>query len=599
MYQTSEYDVIIMGAGLAGLCQARHLMLNIPSIKVALIDPRPEERTEKDLKLGESTVEVANLFLGKDLGLYEYLIENHPPKLGLNFHWPKNPAKTESIDDYYHIWGNRQPDMASTQLNRAKFERDLLKMNKEMGVHFYNGRVIDVDITKGDTVHTVKVKLPHDYLDLQCKHLVDTAGRRFIIGHKTDNVLFGPENLEGVNNGSAWVRVKNVDRTIFHSGYDPMGASCSHYYGTNHCFGSGHWLWMIPTDTQSMELSIGIIHHHDVISAQSLNTQEKFYEFLETNHNLLYQLVMSGEKIDFHYLPRIAHTSKTLYSADNWYVVGDSACIFDAFYSLGSTMIVSGIDSITEIIRSQLAQEPDTEIKRKAYNDFNLHLITSFNLVVSNHAKQLGHASLMSWRIYLENMVWFGIVIPLFIGKWHLDVKFIPNYVKTYENHIKPLFNDVHKQFNNLVEQDVNIGFMDCYRSDQLIWDYHPPKRYSHSLENAEYEPQKSNVFVSMKKTFFYLAIWYFKLQWKISGLIGVIKPKSIYHFVQLLSASAYISLGELIYLLQTRNKTGNSEVEQIRQQFTTYSYQNVLLNWSKSEEDSATSKIQPPKTVV
>ncbi|MFM6407148.1 MAG: tryptophan halogenase, partial [Microcystis sp.] len=154
-------------------------------------------------------------------------------------------------------------------------------------------------------------------------------------------------DLYGVNTGSAWVRVQNVDRTIFHSGYDPTGASCSHYYATNHWFGKGHWLWMIPTDIDTMELSIGVIHHHDYISSESLNSKEKFYEFLKANHNILYQLVTSAENIDFHYWPRLAHTSKTLYSPDNWYVIGDSACIFDAFYSLGSTMIVSAIDSIT------------------------------------------------------------------------------------------------------------------------------------------------------------------------------------------------------------------------------------------------------------
>jgi flavin-dependent dehydrogenase len=46
--QSQVYDVVIMGAGIAGVSQARHLLLNIPNIKVALIDPRPEERTEKD-----------------------------------------------------------------------------------------------------------------------------------------------------------------------------------------------------------------------------------------------------------------------------------------------------------------------------------------------------------------------------------------------------------------------------------------------------------------------------------------------------------------------------------------------------------------------
>ncbi|NEO02916.1 MAG: tryptophan halogenase, partial [Moorea sp. SIO3I7] len=304
-HQLPEYDVVIMGAGFVGVCQARHLMLNIPGIKVALIDPRPEKRTEKDLKIGESTVEIANLFICKELGLYEYMIENHPPKFGLNFHWPKDPVKTGNIDDYYHVWTNRQPHLASSQLNRAKFERDLLKMNKKMGADFYNGRVVDVDLAPGDELHTVKVKLNNESIELSAKHVVDAAGRKFIIGRKTDNVVFGADNLYGVNTGSAWVRVKNVDRSIFHSGYDPNGASCSHYYATNHWFGHGHWLWMIPTDTQSMELSIGVIHHHNVIPANHINSEEKFKNFLKENHNILYQLIQSGEPIDFNYLPRV------------------------------------------------------------------------------------------------------------------------------------------------------------------------------------------------------------------------------------------------------------------------------------------------------
>lgn len=92
-------------------------------------------------------------------------------------------------------------------------------MNKKMGVAFYNGRVVDVDLTSGAAIKTVKVKLGSEEIQLKAKHVIDAAGRRFIIGHKTDNVLFGAENLFGLNNGSAWVRVKNVDRTIFHSYY--------------------------------------------------------------------------------------------------------------------------------------------------------------------------------------------------------------------------------------------------------------------------------------------------------------------------------------------------------------------------------------------
>ncbi|NCR39058.1 MAG: tryptophan halogenase [Microcystis aeruginosa W13-11] len=590
------YDVIIMGAGLAGLCQARHLMLKIPNIRIAMIDPRPENRTEKDLKLGESTVEVATLFFGKDLGLYEYLIENHPPKYGLNFHWPKRNERTKTIDDYFHIWANRQPDLASTQLNRPKFERDLLKMNREMGADFYNGRVVDIDLTPNDQLHTVRVKLPNESIELQGKHLVDAAGRRFLIGKKTNNISFDSKDLYGVNTGSAWVRVQNVDRTIFHSGYDPTGASCSHYYATNHWFGKGHWLWMIPTDIETMELSIGVIHHHDYISSESLNSKEKFYEFLKANHNILYQLVTSAENIDFHYWPRLAHTSKTLYSPDNWYVIGDSACIFDAFYSLGSTMIVSAIDSITEIIRAKLAGEVNAAEKCQAYNQFNLTLINSINLFMHNHSRHLGDASIMSWRIYFENMIWFGILIPIFVGKWHLDLEFIPQFVQTFQTTLRSLVYEIHDQFDQLVDQKKNIGLMDCYRSDQLIWDYHTPKRYTHALENAQYEPKQTSVFTSMKKTFFYLTIWYLKLQWKSGGLSQVCHHRSLGTMAKLLTTSIYIGLGDIIYSLTWNHGSESQSIAEMRQAFQEYQYGDTLQPWIVEGVDTKSLEVEAEK---
>ncbi len=590
------YDVIIMGAGLAGLCQARHLMLKIPNIRIAMIDPRPENRTEKDLKLGESTVEVATLFFGKDLGLYEYLIENHPPKYGLNFHWPKRNNQTKTIDDYFHIWANRQPDLASTQLNRPKFERDLLKMNREMGADFYNGRVVDIDLTPNDQLHTIKVKLPNESIELQGKHLVDAAGRRFLIGKKTNNISFDSKDLYGVNTGSAWVRVQNVDRTIFHSGYDPTGASCSHYYATNHWFGKGHWLWMIPTDLETMELSIGVIHHHDYISSESLNSKEKFYEFLKANHNILYQLVTSAENIDFHYWPRLAHTSKTLYSPDNWYVIGDSACIFDAFYSLGSTMIVSAIDSITEIIRAKLAGEVNAAEKCQAYNQFNLTLINSINLFMHNHSRHLGDASIMSWRIYFENMIWFGILIPIFVGKWHLDLEFIPQFVQTFQTTLRSLVYEIHDQFDQLVDEKKNIGLMDCYRSDQLIWNYHTPKRYTHALENAQYEPKQTSVFTSMKKTFFYLTIWYLKLQWKSGGLSQVCHPRSLGTMAKLLTTSIYIGLGDIIYSLTGNHGSESRLIAEMRQAFQEYQYGDTLQPWTVEGVDTKSPEMEAEK---
>ncbi|BAZ49791.1 hypothetical protein NIES4103_24030 [Nostoc sp. NIES-4103] len=578
--KTLLYDVVIMGAGIAGVSQARHLLLNIPNIKVALVDPRPEERTEKDLKVGESTVEISTMFFGKELGLYDYLIENHPPKYGLNFHWPKHPENTDSIDDYHHIWCTRQPSLASTLMNRAKFERDVLKMNKEMGASFYNGRVIDVELTPGDALNIVKVKVGDEYFDLQAKHVVDAAGRRLIIGRKTDNVISDSEDLYGVNNGSAWVRVKNVDRTIFHSGYDPLGATCSHYYATNHMMGHGHWVWVIPTDTQTMEVSIGIAHHHQVIPASSVNTKEKFYAFLKENHNVLYQLVKSGEDIDFHYLPKLAHRSKTMFSEDNWYVVGDAAAIFDPFYSLGMVMMTFAIESTTEIIRAKLAGEPDAEKKRAVYNAFNLGTIRSNNHLIHAHERQLGHASIMSWRIFLENMWWFGIIVPLYVGKWHLDLKFLRKFGKQGRHIITSLMTDVYKQFDELIERGANLGMMYTHRADQLPFHYYVTRDYDTYLQDTKYEPKRANVFVYMKNTYFFVALWYIKFLWKGYGISGLLSPRNLSHIFKLLKASGESALDELIFKFQTRNMPASNVIAKAREEFQSYEYRPELQPW-------------------
>ncbi|GAX44302.1 hypothetical protein NIES4075_53200 [Tolypothrix sp. NIES-4075] len=582
MYSTKlqDYDVVIMGAGFAGNCQARHLMLNIPNIKVALIDPRSEERREKDMKLGESMVEVAALFLCKELGLHDYLIENHPPKSGLNFHWSKNPAKTETLDDYYHVWSNRQTPIASFHLNRAKLEQDLLKMNKEMGAVFYKGRVIDVALTPKDALKTVKIKIGSEDIELTAKHVVDASGSKFIIGRKTDNLLFGSENLLGLNNGTAWVWVKNVDRNIFHDGYDPTGASSSHYYATNHWFGQGHWLWMIPTAQESMELSVGIMHHHDVIPSERINTLDKFYEFLKANHKLLYKVVTSGENIDFHYRSRVAHTSKTMFSPDNWYVIGDAAYIFDAFYSYGTTTIAFAVESVTEIIRAKLAGEADVEKKRSAYNNFNLTYARTVNCLYRGHDKQLGHASVMSWRIYFEYMWWFSVHVPMFIGKWHLDPTFIRRYVKIANSNVDGIFADLCKQFNQLVDRGANIGLMDCYRADQLIGGYYTLKHFDDFLENSKFEPKRCNVFAGMKHGYFYIALWYVMFQWKGFGLAGVLAPQHLYYFFRMLTLSVLAAVGELIYWYKTRGVPANSQVKNMHQEFKSYQYQAKLQPW-------------------
>ncbi|MEA5516843.1 tryptophan halogenase [Nodularia sp. UHCC 0506] len=579
-----EYDVVIMGAGFAGISQARHLLLNVPNIRIALVDPRPENRTEKDLKIGESTVEISAMFLTKELGLHEYLIENHAPKYGLNFHWPKNPSQTENTDDYYHVWGgHRSPAIDSFHINRAKFEQDVLKMVRDMGATFYNGRVVDIELTPKNELHTVNVKLGGEVIELQAKHLIDTTGRRFIIGKKTDNLVFDSDQLCGINTGSSWVRVKNIDPRIFDKGYNPLNGSGSRYYSTNHWLGHGHWIWMLPIDTNDRELSIGVVHHKNTIPANEINTIDKFKEFLKANHTVVYNIIESGDCIDFNYLPRLAHTSKKMLSEDNWYVIGDAAQMFDPFYSPGLVLSVFAIESATEVIRSKLAGESDAEQKQFMYNKFLLTNSRAFNNLYKKHEKILGNASVMSWRLYMEIMFYFGLMLPTYVGKWFLDFNFISNFVKTSEFLFfkkNSLFNDFYQQLEDLVDSQVNIGLMDFSRTDQLILGYEPRKFFDDFLQNTKFEPLRCNVYVGIKSTFFFVAILYIKLQITAFGIWKLLDPRRLFFIIQLLAMSMYIAIGEQIYKFQMRKFPKNSYIANMREDFKTYQYQSKLQPW-------------------
>ena len=582
--QNTTYDVIIMGAGFAGNCQARHLLLNIPGIRVAMIDPRPPERTDKDLKVGESTVEIGAMFLSKELGLHDYLIENHTPKHGLTFHWPKDPEHTEALDDYYHA-GNRTVVIDTFQLNRSKLERDLLLMNRASGATFYQGRVTDFELASQEELHTLTVKMENETITLSAKHLIDAAGRRFLIGKKTDNLTFDPNDLFGINSGSAWLRVKNIDRTLIDESYNPNNSAVSRYYATNHWFGHGHWLWMLPIEINQNELSIGLVYHKEVIESGSVNTLDKLKNFLKANHTILHTLIESGEVIDFHHLPRMAHNSKKMISADNWYVLGDAAHMFDPFYSPGLTLTALAIESTTESIRAKLSEEADAVEKQEIYNQFLVMNARTYNQIYQKHDRHLGHASIMSWRIYMENMVWFGILVPMYVGKWFLDLTFIKQYQQIV-NYIflrkNSIITELYQLFDQLVERNANLGLIDYTRTDQLPWGYSPAKglHADQFLENTKFEPLHCNVFAGMKVTFFFLLLFYLKLRFKGFGLLGVLSPRCIWRSLQLLMVSAYVAMGDWLYRFKMRSTPDNSSIDQMRQEFQSYLHQPKLQTW-------------------
>ena len=353
--------------------------------------------------------------------------------------------------------------------------------------------------------------------------------------------------------------------------------------------GYGHWVWTIPIAKESKDLSIGIVHHKNAIAPKDINTLEKFKEFLEANHTIVAELIESGEIVDFHYLPRIAHMSKQIISEDNWYVLGDAGHMFDPFYSPNLVIVSLAIESVTEVIRAKLAGEPDAVKKQQMYNQLLVHYQLRYLHLYQKHEKQLGHASVMSWRIYLENMFWFGIFIPMYVGKWFLDFEFIEQFTKSSDYIVLGknynLLDDFYEQFDQLVDRDINVGLMDYTRADQLLFGYGPEKsvEVNDAFYNTKFEPSRWNVYDSLKVTFFFMALLYLKLRFKGFGIQGVFAPRSLFGFFRLLFEAAYCAIGEQIYLFKNRNISSNTAIDKMRKEFEDYRYEPKLQPWRSS----------------
>ena len=576
----NHFDVVIMGGGIGGSFQARHLMLKVPGITVAVVEPQSLDQLAKIAKIGESTVEIAGHFMVKELGLGAYLTEQHLPKNGLNFHWAKEVGETTSMEDYWSLWALKQPSGHAWQIHRGRIEVDLMKMNAEMGVKIFEGTVTDFDVSDGDDNNAVHIEETNGTKrTLTCTHVVDAAGRAFLTGRKFKNILRRPQDRYGIKSGTAWVRVKGVNRDLFHDEFDREDTATVRYYGTNHFFGHGHWLWMIPLSREEMEISIGVMHHHDVIPAKSMNSQEKFLAFLEKNHGVLHKLITNAEEVDFVYWGAPSHVAKQIFSSDNWSALGDAIYFGDALYSVGISALCVTIECTTEIIRAKVAAEADAEKKREAYNRYIAWFATTNAHTYRYHPQVLGDASIMSWRIYFEYMWWFGALVPSYVGKWHLETDYIDEQI---DNCPREIHNDIYEELNKLAESGVNLGFMDCYRADQLpgAKDFYPDKAHVPYMENAQYGRREVNIYTSVAATHHRAAQWWMKLQRRAYGVRCYVRPKTISVYWRLMAQAAKIRLRAAIHEREIRAEQPNRRFAQLQKGFQAYSAPKQVMDW-------------------
>ncbi|MBV1860187.1 MAG: NAD(P)-binding protein [Nannocystaceae bacterium] len=133
----SQYDVVIIGAGLAGLTLAIQLRQRAPLLRVLALERGTFPVPSAAHKVGESSVEVGSHYYNEVLGLSRALTHSKIPKLGLRYFFPGSDntrieTRPELGQTHYHAVG-------STQFDRGRQENILHAEALMLGVEVLDG----------------------------------------------------------------------------------------------------------------------------------------------------------------------------------------------------------------------------------------------------------------------------------------------------------------------------------------------------------------------------------------------------------------------------------------------------------------------------
>src|SRR4051794_1904717 len=151
----SHYDVLIIGAGLAGLSLSTQL-LKYTDKTILLLDkwddpPRPTQ------KVGESLVQLSGYYFSKILDLEDYLMVNQYLKYNLRFYWQTGAGKHDFWEDVSSSSIKTISNIATFQLDRNHIEKHMMARAKESPRFQFLGGVRDIaaDLSENDEPHSV------------------------------------------------------------------------------------------------------------------------------------------------------------------------------------------------------------------------------------------------------------------------------------------------------------------------------------------------------------------------------------------------------------------------------------------------------------
>ena len=471
-----QYDVVILGGGLAGLTLSLQLKRAKPGISVLVLERRETEASTAAHKVGESTVELGTHYLREVLDLKGYLEEHELPKHGLRFFFPSETK--EDIASRVELGPRLRLPVPSHQLDRGTLENYLMKHTREMGNELLLGaKVSNVDLlAEGHKVSYIK---DGEEYTVTCRWVADASGRSSILKRK----LQFQKPMEHHSN-AVWWRLKGVididtwtDNKQWQSFLEPG----LRYLSTVHFMDTGYWLWVIPLGSKNT--SIGIVADPAVHPFETFNTYEKSVEWMRVNEPLAHKMLVplgEGEGLlDFKILKHYAHHTGKLYSEERWGVTGESGAFLDPLYSPGTDFISLNNSWLSDLILRDLDGE-DITGRVHIYEQSHLALVNSWIPVYQNKYLLMGNTQIMVIKIFWDWATYWAVPTHLFANKAFTNLRVLkelfvaPDSLGRKFGQLNKVMQDLflewlpfeNKTFSNRYIDPFDLGYLRKFQQD-------------------------------------------------------------------------------------------------------------------------------------
>jgi 2-polyprenyl-6-methoxyphenol hydroxylase-like FAD-dependent oxidoreductase len=431
MQRDETCDVLILGAGLAGLSLARQLLLSAPEKRIVMVDRRGE-LPPREQKVGEATVQASGYYFGQVLDLQEYLLAEHYLKYNLRFHWPSGQG-AERYEDLSQSFIRSLSNIPTYQLDRNKFEGELLRRNLADPRFTLIAPVRDVRVDLAeDGPHGFNFKTAAGTVSGQAAWVVDATGRGRLLAKRRKlnrpspirhgSTFFWVDGLVDVERLTelSWKEIRlHPNRSVF--GHFPP------FLATNHFCGEGYWFWVIPLHGRT---SLGLVYDPERVPRDQVSTAAKCVQWICEQYPLFARDLPRREIVCASGFANFSYDCGQILSASRWAICGEAGRFSDPLYSPGGDLIAIYNSLITDAILTGSRRELQSKVR--LYEGLARAVYEAYVPSFAFAQDLLGDQECFSLRYVWELAIYFAFYVFPFLNDLFTARTFVPGFLQRF-----------------------------------------------------------------------------------------------------------------------------------------------------------------------